>query len=265
MITLRPTDLARAHGLSTQAVRNYERDGFLPPAERTDSGYRIYTEVHAAALHAFLALVAAYGHALAGRIMTEIHGGEIDSALNLIDRGHQRLLRDRETLDTVRRAIEHLPTGHDMLPARTSATTRTIGEVANHLRVTPATLRAWETAGILGPLRDPATGYRVYTPADIRDAELTHLLRRGGYGLDRIATVVEQIRTAGGTEQLSGALTDWQRRLTERGLAMLDAAGLLGQYLRRIPPADPGDPRPAEDGPGSARYALDTPSPGRPR
>ena len=32
-----PADLAREHGLSTQAVRNYESDGFLPAAERTAS------------------------------------------------------------------------------------------------------------------------------------------------------------------------------------------------------------------------------------
>ena len=237
MITLRPTDLAREHGLSTQAVRNYERDGYLPPAERTASGYRIYTEVHAAALRAFLALVAAYGHALAGRIMTELHTGELDSALKLIDIGHRQLLRDRETLDTVRRAIAHLPTGHHPDRSRASAD-RTVGELAHHLRITPATLRAWEAAGILTPARDPSTGYRIYRAPDIRDAELAHLLRRGGYGLDRIATVVAQVRTAGGTDALTNALAAWQRRLTDQGLAMLRAAGRLGDYLRHIPPGD---------------------------
>ena len=35
MAGLRPVDLAREHGLSAQAIRNYERDGFLPPAART--------------------------------------------------------------------------------------------------------------------------------------------------------------------------------------------------------------------------------------
>ncbi|KIX73216.1 MerR family transcriptional regulator, partial [Streptomyces sp. MBRL 601] len=46
---LRPVDLARAHGLSTQAVRNYEEAGILPAAGRTRSGYRVYTPLHAAA------------------------------------------------------------------------------------------------------------------------------------------------------------------------------------------------------------------------
>ncbi|WP_280419311.1 MerR family DNA-binding transcriptional regulator [Nocardia carnea] len=231
MSRLRPADLAREHGLSTQAVRNYERDGFIPAAERTVSGYRIYTEAHGAALRAYLALITAYGHALAGRIMTEVHEGGLDTALELIDRGHHQLLRDRETLDTVRKAIGHLTSGPGPTADHATATTRTVGELAHHLRVTPATLRKWETAGILTPVRDPVTGYRVFRAPDIRDAELAHLLRRGGYGLAHIATVVEQIRTAGGTAALAAALDDWQRALTARGVAMLVAAGLLGHYL----------------------------------
>lgn len=230
MSTLRPADLAREHGLSTQAVRNYERDGFIPAAERTASGYRIYTETHAAALRAYLSLVTAYGHALAGRIMTGLHEGDLDTALELIDRGHHQLLRDRETLDAVRKAIGHLTTGATTDLAA-GATTRTVGELAHHLRVTPATLRKWEAAGILTPARDPATGYRVFHAPDIRDAELAHLLRRGGYGLSHIAGVVEQIRAAGGTAALAAALDGWQHKLTARGVAMLVAAGLLGRYL----------------------------------
>jgi hypothetical protein len=38
---LRPVDLAREHGLSAQAVRNYEEEGILPKAGRTRHGYRI--------------------------------------------------------------------------------------------------------------------------------------------------------------------------------------------------------------------------------
>ena len=92
-------------------------------------------------------------------------------------------------------------------------------------------MRNWESAGIVAPARDPATGYRVFRASDVRDAELAHLLRRGGYPLEHIATVVEQIRTAGGTGALNRALDDWQRKLTERGLAMLTAATRLNRYL----------------------------------
>ncbi|MFI6031198.1 TioE family transcriptional regulator [Amycolatopsis magusensis] len=229
---MRPADLAREHGLSTQAVRNYEQDGCLPPAERTASGYRVYTEVHAAALRAYLALIPAYGHATAGQIMNSVHAGDLDSALIAIDRGHHRLLRDRETLDAVRDAIDHLTAAPSVdHPADRPVDRRTIGELAHQLRVTPATLRNWEDAGILTPHRESGTGYRVYRAPDIRDAELAHLLRRGGYPLEHIATVVHQIRTAGDVDALAGALDDWQRKLTARGLAMLKAATRLSEYL----------------------------------
>ncbi|MEV6769190.1 MerR family transcriptional regulator [Nocardia sp. NPDC051030] len=246
MITLRPADLAREHGLSTQAVRNYERDGFIPPAARTESGYRIYAEVHVAALRTFLALIPAYGHSAAGRIMNAVHQDELDAALTIIDRGHAQLLSDRETLEGVRKAVLHLTGESETAPGRPEVRdSRTIGELARRLRVTQATLRNWEGAGILVPERDPETGYRVFGASDIRDAELAHLLRRGGYPLDHISTVVQRIRTAGGTDPLAQALNEWQRNLTAQGLAMLEAATRLDRYVRLRNPgvADVGSVR----------------------
>ncbi|WP_040795046.1 MerR family transcriptional regulator [Nocardia higoensis] len=236
MKTLRPADLAREHGLSTQAVRNYESDGFLPAADRTPTGYRIYTERHAAALRAYLALVAAFGYPTAGDVMRALHRGDLDTALGTVDRGHVQLVRDRETLDRVRSAVGHLASGTSD-PAEATGT-RTIGELAHLLRLSPATLRVWERAGVLTPARDPRTGYRVYAAADIRDARLAHLLRRGGYPPAHIATVIEHLRTAGSADTLTDSLTHWQAKLTAHGLAMLDAAALLGAYIRvlDVPP-----------------------------
>ncbi|MFB7473559.1 TioE family transcriptional regulator [Kitasatospora sp. NPDC056184] len=232
--TLRPADLAREHGLSAQAVRNYEQDGFLPPSDRTPAGYRIYTELHAAALRTFLALVRAYGHRTAGAIMNAVHDGRTDDALTAVHGGHAQLLRDRETLNAVRAAVGHLTASAATREHEPDAPLpRTIGELAHRLRLTPATLRTWEAAGILCPARDPATGYRVFDATDVRDADLAHLLRRGGYRLQDIAAVVEQIRTAGGTSALAAALAGWQQRLTDRGLAMLNAAAHLHNYLAR--------------------------------
>ena len=82
---MRPSDLAREHGLSAQAVRNYEQSGFIPPAARTPSGYRVYTEVHAAALRTFIALIPAFGHAVAGQIMNSVHADAVDDVLLTID------------------------------------------------------------------------------------------------------------------------------------------------------------------------------------
>ncbi|MFJ9697306.1 MerR family DNA-binding transcriptional regulator [Kitasatospora sp. NPDC101183] len=243
---MRPSDLAREHGLSAQAVRNYERDGFLPPAARTAAGYRVYTRLHAAALRAHLALVAAYGHATAAEVMTAVHADRLDEALTALGRGQARLLRDRETLAAVRQAVDDLTAAPAPARLREDRSPRSIGEVAHHLGVTPATLRTWESAGVLTPARDRTTGHRVYLAPDLRDAELAHLLRRGHYPLPRIAAVLHQIRGAGGTAHLAAALTGWQHRLTTQGIAMLRADGLLGGYLalreEEFGPGAPGTP-----------------------
>jgi len=229
---VRPIDLAREHGISTQAVRNYENAGFIPRAQRTHSGYRVYTDVHAAALRAYLSLVAAYGHEAGGQIMADLNDSRIDHALETLDRGHQLLLRDRSTLKTVKAATMHLdrePTAD--LDRHRAASYYSIGDLARRLDLTPAALRNWEDAGILTPHRDPATGHRIYRADDVRDAELAHLLRRGGYLLDDIATVTTEVRTVGGTSALNEALDTWQHKLTARGLAMLTAAAHLADYV----------------------------------
>ncbi|MFJ6666552.1 TioE family transcriptional regulator [Streptomyces sp. NPDC091383] len=234
MRKLRPVDLAREHGITPQAVRNYESEGFLPPAERTGTGYRVYTEVHAAALRAQLALVPAHGHARTREIMRALHAGDLDTALTAIDHSHAQLLRDRETLESVAETVTHLATTPDAPPpGQGPRTALSVGKLAERLGVTPATLRNWEEAGIVVPRRTTA-GHRAYTADDVRDAQLAHLLRRGGYPLEHIANVVRQIRTAGGTRALSQALEDWQRRLTARGIAMLEGSGRLAAYVRLL-------------------------------
>ncbi|WP_263101955.1 MerR family DNA-binding transcriptional regulator, partial [Kitasatospora sp. DSM 101779] len=105
---LRPVDLARGHGLSTQAVRNYEEAGILPAAERGAHGYRSYTPLHAAALDAFLALLPGHGHRTATAVMRAVNAGADDEAFRLIDESHAQLLGDRQTLRAVEDALRDL-------------------------------------------------------------------------------------------------------------------------------------------------------------
>jgi DNA-binding transcriptional MerR regulator len=223
---VRPVDLAREHALSTQAVRNYEDAGILPPATRTPSGYRVYGPEHAHALRAFVALVPGYGHPAATAILQAANRDDVDTALALVDHGHAELLGDRETLASVERALRDLqPQADD-----TDRTTF-VGPLARQLGVRPATLRKWERAGLVRPRRDPATGYRVYSPADLRDARLVQQLRRGGYLLAQIEPLLDRIRTAGGVAELDATLADWRSRLRHRGRAMLAGAAALDAYL----------------------------------
>lgn len=231
---LRPVDLARGHGLSAQAVRNYEEAGILPAAGRTAHGYRTYTPLHARALDAFLALVPGHGHRGAASIMRAVNRGAVDEAFRLVDESHAQLLDDRRTLESVEGALRDLAAAGDSAPreAPTGAAGRFIGPLAKELGIRPATLRKWEAAGLVRPRRDPLTGYRVYGEADVRDARLAHQLRRGGYPLEQVAAVLDRVRAAGGPEPLEATLGDWRGRVSARGRAMLTGAAELEGYLR---------------------------------
>ncbi|WP_122617599.1 TioE family transcriptional regulator [Streptomyces sp. Tu 4128] len=242
---LRPVDLARGHGLSTQAVRNYEEAGILPAADRTVHGYRTYTPLHARALDAFLALVPGHGHRTATSVMRAVNEGATAEAFRLIDESHAQLLDDRRTLEAVEGALRDLGRPGPGATAASSAASasaaftvtsasagRFVGPLARELGIRPATLRKWERAGLVRPSRDPLTGYRVYGEADVRDAKLAHQLRRGGYPLARIAPVIEQVRSAGGLEPLEATLRDWRDRLSARGRSLLAGAAQLEAYLR---------------------------------
>lgn len=220
-------DLARRHGLSTQAIRNYEAAGILPGADRTPSGYRTYTSLHAHALHAFLTLVAGHGHRTATSVMQAVNRDAMEDALRLIDESHAQLLEDRRTLQAVDAALR------DLAPVPRERGETFVGPLSWRLGIRPATLRKWERAGLVQPRRDPRTGYRVYSEADVRDALLAHQLRRGGYRLDQIAPLIAQVRTAGGVAPLESMLQDWRARLSARGRAMLAGAAALDAYLDR--------------------------------
>ncbi|MBO0855694.1 MAG: MerR family transcriptional regulator [Nocardia sp.] len=228
---MRPVDLAREHGLSPQAIRNYGASGILPPAQRSASGYRTYTPIHAQALRTFLALRAGHGHRFAAEIMCAINRGDIESAYRIIDSTHLALRTERRTRTEVAAAL-------NTLSATPSAPVKgrplTVGELAQRIGVHAATLRAWEVQGILRPERDRATGYRQYGPDAVRDAEIARQLRRGGYRLNQVARFLESLHTAGGAAALRTFLDAWQDRLNTRSRNLLAGAAQLDTYLRAL-------------------------------
>jgi DNA-binding transcriptional MerR regulator len=148
---LSPIDLARAHGLFTQAVRNYEAAGILPAAERTPHGYRTYTPLHAQALRAFLALAPGHGHQTATSVMQAINRDATEDALQLIDESHAQLLDDRRTLQSVEAAVR------DLEPVPQERREMFVGPLARRLGIRPATLRKWERVGLVQPRHEVGT------------------------------------------------------------------------------------------------------------
>ncbi|AXL90225.1 MerR family transcriptional regulator [Streptomyces sp. CB09001] len=246
---LRTVDLARAAGLSTQQIRNYEDAGVLPPAGRTDAGYRVFGERHREALLTYRALQPGYGAVTATRVMRAVHAGDVAGALALVDAAHAALHEERVALRAAGEALDALaePAG----PKAAAARGRTddgphrpngphgphephglhIGEVAALVGVRTSALRVWEAAGLLVPQREHGTGYRVYGPADVRDARVVRTLRRSHHLFEQIRPVLEDLRRAGSGAALRAAVEARGQALTARTRAMLAGAGALHTYL----------------------------------
>jgi DNA-binding transcriptional MerR regulator len=228
---LRPVDLARLAGLSTQQIRNYEEAGVLPPAPRTASDHRTFGDVHRRALLAYRALAKGYGPVAAAEIMRTVHDGDVPGALALVDAAHAAAHEERVRLRAAGEALEALTgeppgTGTALPPAGLR-----IGEVAALLGVRTSALRVWEAAGLLTPDRERGTAYRRYSAADVRDARLIHTLRGSHYLLHQIAPVLADLRRTGSRGALREAIAARGTALTARTTAMLAGAGELHAYL----------------------------------
>ncbi|MFE9505514.1 MerR family transcriptional regulator [Streptomyces anthocyanicus] len=230
---LRTVDLARAVGLSTQQVRNYEDAGVLPPAGRTDAGYRVFGERHRDALLTYRALQPGYGAVTATRVMRAVHAGDVAGALALVDAAHAALHEERVALRAAGEALEAL-SGRDAAPPPRSSDGPhglRIGEVAALVGVRTSALRVWEAAGLLVPGREHGTGYRVYGPADVRDARVVRTLRRSHHLFEQIRPVLDDLRRAGSGAALRAAVEARGRALTVRTRSMLAGAAALHAYL----------------------------------
>jgi DNA-binding transcriptional MerR regulator len=231
-MSLRPVDLARRVGVSTQLIRNYEAAGVLPEAPRTESGYRQYDEHHLAALLTYRALAPGFGAESAQLIMRAVHDGDEELALRVIDQCHAELHEQRRATDTASEALgaaaEQFLDGQPVAgpPLR-------VGELAHQLGIRTSALRVWEAAGLLTPARERGTNYRRYQPAQVRDARIIHMLRQGRYSFDQIRPVLEGLRRTGSTEALRTAVAERRAAHDRRTRAMLHGAALLDGYLNR--------------------------------
>ncbi|GAA2796774.1 MerR family transcriptional regulator [Saccharopolyspora taberi] len=225
---LRPVDLARVAGISTQQVRNYADAGILPPVPRTDSGYRAFGEQHRAALLAYRALQRGFGPDRAQAIMRAVHDDDLPLALTLVDAGHAALHEQRRALRATGEALEAIAEQDTPALPRSDVP---IGDAAAFVGVRTSALRTWESAGLLFPQRDRATGYRRFTPADVRDARMISMLRQAHYRLPEIASVLDDLRRAGSSDALRAAISDRQGAITAQATAMLEGASHLHHYV----------------------------------
>jgi DNA-binding transcriptional MerR regulator len=223
---MRPIDLAREAGISTQQVRNYVDAGILPPAPRTESGYRVFDDRHRQALLTYRAMARGFGWPTARAIMAAVHDDDVPAALALVTESCAAVHEQTRNLAATGEALAVVAASE---PSPRSDLR--IGEVARLLGIRTSALRVWEDAGLLVPARERGTDYRRYSPSDVRDARMIVMLRQNHYRLEQILPVLEGLRESGSSEALRAAIEARHTALVAQTRTMLEAAAHLHTYL----------------------------------
>ncbi len=232
---LRTHDLALAGHISVQQVRNYEANGLIPQAERSPSGYRLYMQQHLAALKVVKSMVRGYDWPRTSAIMQALHRGDLAAALATIDERHAELASKRiqieQTLSTLR-----------TLAAQSASTPRTsrpqlfrVGEAAKQVGVRASALHFWEQQGLLQPVREQGSRYRLYDEQQMRRLRVVVLLRDAGYTFNVIQPVLDEL-AADRPEKAIVAVEKRREELTRTSWACIDALASFQYYVSKFGP-----------------------------
>lgn len=222
-------DVARRVGYSTQQVRDLERHGAIPDAERGANGYRRYRRRHLVALQAYRALADALGPVPARALMPRLLRGSLTDAAEAIDELHAALARGRSRIREARHGLDAV-LAEDAAPFD-EADAMTIGELARALDIRVSALRHWEHEGLVAPDRAGSSRARTYRARAIAEARVVAALRSGGYRIPAIADVLEELRGRGLTARARAVLDERLAALDRRSVALLAAAGRIHALL----------------------------------
>jgi DNA-binding transcriptional MerR regulator len=227
---LRTKDLAQAVHISVQQVRNYEASGFIPAVERSPSGYRRYTRQHLVALKTARHLIGGYGWPLAQQIMQAVHQGKLSHALALIDERHAELARTRLQLEQTLAALSVLAA---QLPSETHSRFSErlrVGAAARLVGVRVSALRFWEQQGLLQPIRENGSKYRLYDEQQLRRLRIVALLRQANYDFAAIRTTLDELE-AGQSQRAVAAVEQRRSELASMSWRCLEAMAAFYAYI----------------------------------
>jgi DNA-binding transcriptional MerR regulator len=192
---LRTSDLAKAVGIHPNTVRRYVDGGFLPPVERSPSGYRRFTERHFDILRLVrLVFSNQYPgkaiHQSGFRIILAAVPGDLQGALKLAHSHLGLVQSERAQAELAAEILERWALG---APAKDNTKPLQIGQVARLLGVSIDIIRSWDRNGLIDVPRDPANGYRRYGAQEISRLRVIRILSRAGYSLSAILRMLVQL------------------------------------------------------------------------
>jgi DNA-binding transcriptional MerR regulator len=241
------SDLARAVGIHPNTVRLYEGWGLIPPAERSPSGYRLFTQLHLDCLRLARTIYAA---PYPGRGFRALGSEIIQCAV--VEDWHGALEKAQEHLAAVQTELEQAEAAADLLehwaqrPSTDSEedTRLLIGEVSKLLGISIDIIRNAERNGLLRVPRNPHNNYRLFGKREIERLRIIRMLSKAGYSHMAILRMVIELDagnrrslkkvldTPRPDEDIFGAADRWLTTLHEQEKVAREVIRLIEEKLR---------------------------------
>ncbi len=166
--------------------------------------------------------------------MQAAHQGRLAHALALIDERHAELAGTRLQLAQTLAALSVLAA---QLPSETHprfSQRLRVGAAARLVGVRVSALRFWEQQGLLQPIRENGSKYRLYDEQQLRRLRIVALLRQANYDFATIRTTLDELEA--GQPQRAVAAVE-QRRSEIAGIswrclqAMATFYGYANEFL----------------------------------
>ena len=97
----RPIDIARKLNISTSTLRIYEDMGIIPPVKRSDSGYRMFEQIHLDYFICIRKMIKGYSLSFTGELLKEHMKGNSNKALWMITKSQTDLYNEKMRLERV--------------------------------------------------------------------------------------------------------------------------------------------------------------------
>ena len=108
-----------------------------------------------------------------------------------------------------------------------------VGEAARQVGVRVSALHFWEQQGLLHPVRDQSSRYRLYDEQQMQRLRVVVLLREAGYDFKVILSVLDEL-AAGRPEQAIVAVEKRREELMRTSWVCIDALASFQRYVREF-------------------------------
>lgn len=173
----RPIDIAKKLNISTSTLRIYEDMEIIPPVKRTESGYRVFTNVHLDYFICIRKMVKGYSLAFTGNLLKEYMKGNKDKALWMITKSQADLYSEKIRLKKVGlNLIENLNNKNNNVKKNKNKL-MTIKEISKITDVSITTIRYWENIGLIQSIRGEDNNYRLFNEDQVETILIIHALK----------------------------------------------------------------------------------------